>query len=231
MRILAPVKPQPIPDEPFVVDARGVVEDVWPWIRDSALVSPDGRVIRIHKSDEVSADGQVIGEWWDADERYIGHLEDAGSGYRLHGGRRYDADAYRAFLEDNPAAPAWSALRIDRNWWSAGKRLWLPRRCETGWTRSYRTDISWTSGYVDRDVPITIRVEVGRGRVNGREVRVRQTYDPRRVDRENPRRKAGLVEFNTYGPSGWVSHEAWKDDEHGNPAIRHWYPHERQSAA
>lgn len=219
-----PEPPPPLPDIPWTVDPQGVVEDVWPWIADSVTaLSPDGSVAWILKSDEVSADGRIIGEWWDRDARYIGHLEDAGSGFRLYQGRRYSHEQWQAFGAPVP----WASLRIDRNWWKAGARLWLPRRCETGWERSYHTDIHWTSGHVDPNVPITIRIEVGRGRVKGREFRVRQFYDPRRVDRENPRRKAGILEINDFGPGGWVQHRAFQDDAFGNPVIPFIYPHER----
>lgn len=187
------VEPPTPADEPFVVDPHGVVEDIWPWIlaHPDASLSPDGRVVRIAKSDEISADGRVIGEWWDTDGVLIGHLEDASAGYRIYSGQRYSAEAWVRLGEPVP----WATLPIDRNWFSAGARLWLPRRCVTGYRQRYVTDIRWTSGRVQPRIPIEIRVDVGRGRINGREVRVRGVYSP-----------GGRDEINYYGPTGWVSH-------------------------
>jgi hypothetical protein len=185
------VDPEPA-DTPFVVDPNGVVEDIWPWLTRNYPTSPDGRVIFIPKSDESSADGRAIGEHWDTDGTLIGHVEDASAGYRIYQGKRYSAEEWVRLGEPVP----WGSLRLDRNWFSAGARLWLPRRCVTGYRQRYVTDITWTSGRRQPNIPIEIRVDVGRGVINGREVRVRGVYDP-----------GGNPEINFYGPSGWVSHK------------------------
>lgn len=184
--------PEPLPDIPWTTDAHGVVEDIWPWLAAHfTALSPDGRVGFILKSDEVSADGVTIGEWWDRDDRYIGHLEDASTGHRLYQGKRYYAHEWVALGEPVP----WASLPLARNRFDDGARLWMPRRCETGQRFRYVTNIRWNNGYVQPNIRIEIHVEVGYGRFKGREAFVRGFYVP-----------GGNAEENWYGPDGWVRH-------------------------
>jgi hypothetical protein len=186
-------QPEPLPDIPWTTDPHGVVEDIWPWLAPHfTALSPDGRVGFILKSDEVSADGVTIGEWWDHDDHYIGHLEDASTGHRLYQGKRYYAHEWVALGQPVP----WASLPLARNRFDDGARLWLPRRCQTGQRFRYVTNIRWNNGYVQPNIPIEIRVEVGYGRYQGREARVRGFYIP-----------GGNAEENWYGPAdGWVRH-------------------------
>jgi hypothetical protein len=188
-----PEPPTPLPDIPWTTDPHGVVEDIWPWLAPHfTALSPDGRVGFILKSDEVSADGVTIGEWWDHDDHYIGHLEDASTGHRLYQGKRYYAHEWVALGQPVP----WASLPLARNRFDDGARLWLPRRCVTGQRFRYVTNIRWNNGYVQPNIPIEIRIEVGYGRYQGREARVRGFYIP-----------GGNAEENWYGPAdGWVRH-------------------------
>lgn len=185
-----PVPPPVLPDIPWTTDPHGVIEDVWPWIANNATaLSPDGRVAFILKSDEVSADGVTIGEWWDHDDRYIGHLEDASTGHRIYQGKRYLAVDWVALGQPVP----WASLPLARNRFNDGARLWLPRRCVSGAFYNYVTDIQWNNGYVQPNIHIQIQVDVGYARFGGREAFVRGKYIP-----------GGNAETNYYGPSGWV---------------------------
>ena len=189
------VPPQPLPDIPWTTDPHGVVEDIWPWIRDNATaLSPDGAVAWILKSDEVNVEGQTCGEHWDHDAQYVGHLEDSSTGYRwwAAGKKRVNAIDWVNLGEPEP----WASLPLERNYFNAGARLWLPRRCVTGYVQTYRTDINWTpSGEVWRNIHMEIRVDVGYARFGGREAFVRGYYIP-----------GGNAEGNYYGPTGWVKH-------------------------
>ena len=209
------VPPKPKPNLPFVVDPNGVVEDILPWLLADPLVAvdPNGPRFFYAKSDEVSAEGRAIGEWRDWDAEFIGHLEDSSTGIRIYQGKRYRAEDWVALGEPVP----WASLPLDRNYWSDGARLWLPRRCQTGWSRAYRTDITWISGFAQPGISVEIRVRVGRGVENGREVFVEGDYDPRSPDPANPKRKRGFLEINGYGPTEWVYHHFYQDDENGVP--------------
>lgn len=204
-------EPEPIPDQPFVVDPTGVVEDVAAWIFSpdqgpDVHLSPDGRIRMFVKSDERSGDGPdpEISEHWDLDDRYIGHLEDSSTGRRILDGKEVIAeDIVRLFPNDH--ARVWAGLKLNRNTFKDGARLWMPRRCVSGTRIRYVTDITWTvppretpHTRVWRSIPVEIRVDVGYGVIHGKEVRVRAAYVP-----------DGNAEVNYYsepkGFNAWVA--------------------------
>jgi hypothetical protein len=194
-----------LPDQQFVVHPGGVVDDVSAWLWSlnqgpDVSFSPDGSVRFFLKSQEPSAEGVTIGEWWDRDVQWIGHLEDSSAGYRVYQGRRYSAEEWVALGQPVP----WASLALDRNTFSAGRRLWLPRRCRTGQVFTYVTDIRWTSGWVQPNITIQIRVDVGHGVIHGRPVQVRGVYHP------DPNAGVSTQETNYYGPpdgqNAWVAH-------------------------
>jgi hypothetical protein len=196
------VEPPPVlPDIPWTTDPHGVVEDIWPWIANNATaLSPDGRVAWILKSDERNVEGQTHGEHWDCDERYIGHLEDSSTGYRWWpaGRKRVNAIDWVNLGEPEP----WFNLPLERNCFDAGARLWLPRRCVTGFRQKFTTNIRWTpSGYVQPNIPMETRVDVGYARFGGREAFVRGVYSS-----SGDGGHTFNDETNFYGPSGWVTH-------------------------
>jgi hypothetical protein len=179
----APPEPPPVlPDTPFVVDPTGVVEDVAKWIFSpdqgpDVHLSPDGRIRFFCKSDELSGDGRdpQIGEHWDLDADYIGHLEDASMGRRIYQGKPVSAETIvRLFPTDH--ARVWASLPLYRNWWRDGARVWLPRRCVSGYRLRYATDFLFNTGEVHPHVLIEIRVDVGHGVIHGKPVRVRGAY-------------------------------------------------------
>jgi len=199
----------PVPeliDTPFIVDPHGVVEDIYEWLWSSnqgpdISFSPDGNVRFNLKSDEVSAEGVAIGEHWDRDDVLVGHLDDASTGRRIYQGQNVTAEDWVAMGEPVP----WSSLPLNHNWFSDGARLWLTRRCVSGYRKTYVTDISWSSGDVQHNVEIEIRIDVGYGVIHGREVRVRGAYIP-----------GGNPEWNFYGPpkgkNAWVAHHTGPTD-------------------
>lgn len=177
-------KPEPLPDQPFVIDPHGVIQDIADWLWSSnqgpdVSFSPDGRIRFFCKSDEGSGDGPGahIGEHWDLDTLNVGHLDDASAGQRVYQGRAVTAeDIVRLFPNDH--ARVWASLPLNHNWFDDGARLWMPRRLVSGTVITYRTNIRWSTGYVQPNIPITITVDVGRGRINGKEVRARVIYGP-----------------------------------------------------
>lgn len=226
--LAAPFEPEPrppeppvgLPDQPFVVDPTGVVEDVAAWLFSpdqgpDVHLSPDGRVRFFCKSDERSGDGPdpEIGEHWDLDDRYIGHLEDSSTGRRILDGQEVIAeDIVRRFPDTH--AEVWAGLKLNRNTFADGRRLWMPRRCVSGTRLRYVTDITWTvppretpHTRVWRSIPVEIRVDVGYGVIGGKEVRVRAAYVP-----------DGNAEVNYYGPpqgfNAWIAGPFPDDQPH-----------------
>jgi hypothetical protein len=196
------VEPPPVlPDIEWTTDPDGVVEDIWPWIANNATaLSPDGRVAWILKSDERNVEGQTCGEHWDSDDTLIGHLEDSSTGYRwwAAGQKRVNAIDWVNLGEPEP----WFNLPLERNCFDDGARLWLPRRCVSGYRRSFITNIRWSpSGYVQPNIPMETRVDVGYARFNGREAFVRGVYSS-----SGDGGHTFNDEVNYYGPSGWVTH-------------------------
>jgi hypothetical protein len=196
------VEPPPVlPDIPWTTDPDGVVADIWPWIANNATaLSPDGRVAWILKSDERNFEGQTCGEHWDSDATNIGHLEDSSTGYRwwAAGKKRVNAIDWVNMGEPEP----WASLPLERNYWDAGGRLWLPRRCVSGYVQRYQTNIRWLpSGYVQPNIIMEITVDVGYARIGGREAFVRGVYG----SSDNGGRTFNK-EPNLYGPTGWISH-------------------------
>lgn len=193
--------PAPLPDVPWTTDPHGVAEDVWPWIANNATaLSPDGRVAWILKSDEANVEGQTHGEHWDSDATYVGHLEDSSSGYRWYAAqhKRVNAIDWVNMGEPEP----WASLPLERNCFDAGARLWLPRRCVTGYRQKFTTNIRWApSGYVQPNIPMETIVDVGYARFGGREAFVRGVY---RSSGDGGR--TWNDEVNLYGPTGWVTH-------------------------
>jgi hypothetical protein len=203
----APPPPPPLPDIPWQTDPNGVIEDIAPWLFSTnqgpdVHISPDGKVRFFCKSDEVSGDGPGarIGEWWDVDDQYIGHLDDASTGRRVWNGRAVTPDVLVAAGK----ADLWPTLPLSHNWFSDGARLWMPRRLVSGSVYRYKTDINWNSTTPERPnstvwpgIPIEIRVDVGYGRYKGREVFARVAYVP-----------DGNAEVNYYGPpngqNAWI---------------------------
>jgi hypothetical protein len=99
-----------------------------------------------------------------------------------------------------------------------GPRLWMPRRCVSGYSQSYVTEYRWADG-LHTTVPVTIRVDVGYGRYNGVEVRVRQIYDPRSPDPHNSKRMMGYQERNYLNAQGLIRFERYHDDTDGNTLL------------
>lgn len=205
------VDPPPPPDIPWTTNPTGVVEDIAPWLFSpnqgpDVHLSPDGTIRFFCKSDELSGDGPhpEIGEHWDIDVRYIGHLEDASTGRRILDGKEVIAeDIVRRFPDTH--AQVWAGLKLNRNTFADGRRLWLPRRCVSGTRIRYVTDITWTvppretpHTRVWQNIPIEIRVDVGYARIHGQEVFVRGAYIP-----------DGHPEVNYFGPpagfNAWVA--------------------------
>jgi hypothetical protein len=198
------VHPEPKPNVPFVVDPAGVVPDILPWLLADQLVEhdPSRRLFFYAKSDEVSAEGQVIGEHRDYDDVHVGHVEDASAGIRVYQGKRYSAEMWVAIGEPVP----WASLPIDRNHWNDGARAWLTRRCVSGTRIRFVTDINWIpSGKVQRGVTMEIRIDVGYGVIDGREAIVRGIYHP------DPDAGERTQEPNFYGPTGWVASTRGRD--------------------
>lgn len=201
--------PPPLPDTPFVVDPTGVVEDIADWLFSpdqgpDVHLSPDGNVRFFCKSDEGSGDGPGahIGEHWDRADGYIGHLEDASMGRRIYQGKPVSAETI-VKLFPNDHAQVWASLPLYRNWWRDGARVWLPRRCVSGYSLKYATDFLFNTGEVHPNVLIEIRVDVGHGVIRGQPVRVRGAYIS---SPDNGR--TWNVECNYYGaPNG---SNAWK---------------------
>lgn len=178
--------PPPIPDQPFVVDPAGVVPDIatWLWAQNQGPdVHLNGLVRFFCKSDEVSGDGPGahIGEHWDMEPvpqradgplQLIGHLDDASTGQRVYQGKAVTAEQWVTMGQPVP----WASLPLNHNWWDDGARAWLPRRCTSGLSIKYWTNIRWTTGAVQGKVPIEIRVDVGYGVIHGKPVRVRGQY-------------------------------------------------------
>jgi hypothetical protein len=209
-----PPQPPVLPDQPFVVDPNGVIEDIAPWLFSpnqgpDVHLSPDGRIRFYCKSDEGSGDGPGahIGEHWDLDDRYIGHLDDASTGRRILDGVEVTAEEIVARFPTTHAE-VWARLPLNHNWFRDGARLWMPRRLVSGTRIRYVTDILWTApthetrhSRVWANIPIEIRIDVGHGVIHGREVRARVAYVP-----------DGKPEWNFYGPpngqNAWVAHHA-----------------------
>jgi hypothetical protein len=206
-----PVDPPPPPDIEWTTDPHGVVEDIASWLfapnqGPDVHLSPDATIRFYCKSDELSGDGPhpEIGEHWDRDAQYIGHLEDASTGRRILDGKEVIAeDIVRMFPDTH--AQVWAGLKLNRNTFADGRRLWLPRRCVSGTRIKYVTDITWTvppretpHTRVWQNIPIEIRVDVGYARIRGKEVRVRGAYIP-----------DGHPEVNYYAPpagfNAWVA--------------------------
>jgi hypothetical protein len=215
----APPPPPPVlPDIPFVVDPNGVIEDAAAWLFSpnqgpDVHLSQDGTVRFFCKSDEASGDGPDphIGEHWDLGGFFIGHLDDASTGRRILDGKEVVAEDIVRLFPNNHAA-VWAGLPINHNWFAEGRRLWMPRWCVSGTSFKYVTDIIWTvppretpHTRVWKNIPIEIRVDVGYGRINGKDVRLRVPYIP-----------DGNPEWNFYGePKGynaWVAHHAGQTD-------------------
>jgi hypothetical protein len=209
--MLKPVDPPPPPDIEWTTDPNGVVEDIASWLfapnqGPDVHLSPDATIRFYCKSDELSGDGPhpEIGEHWDRDAQYIGHLEDASTGRRILDGKEVIAeDIVRMFPDTH--AQVWAGLKLNRNTFADGRRLWLPRRCVSGTRIKYVTDITWTvppretpHTRVWQNIPIEIRVDVGYARIRGKEVRVRGAYIP-----------DGHPEVNYYAPpagfNAWVA--------------------------
>lgn len=194
-------QPEPLPDIPWTTNPTGVVEDVWPWIANNATaLSPDGRVAWILKSDEANIEGQTCGEHWDHDALYVGHLEDSSTGYRWYAAqhKRVNAIDWVNMGEPEP----WANLPLERNYFNDGARLWLPRRCVTGYRQPFVTDIHWIpSGYVQPNIPMETRVDVGYARFGGRVAFVRGVYSS-----SGDGGHTFNDETNYYGPTGWVTH-------------------------
>jgi hypothetical protein len=197
----------PLPDIPWQTDPNGVVEDIAEWLFSpnqgpDIHISPDGKVRFFCKSDEVSGDGPGarIGEHWDRSDDptdfNIGHLDDASAGQRVYEGRAVTAESMR----DRGLFDLWPTLKLNHNFWDDGARLWLPRRCVSGYRRAFTTNIRWTTGAVQANVPMEIAVDVGYGRIGGKEVRVRGEYWSFDGARWN-------AERNYYGPPN--GYNAW----------------------
>lgn len=209
--VVQPPPPPPLPDRPFVVDPHGVIEDAAEMLfapnqGPDVHLSPDGNVRMFVKSDERSGDGPdpEIAEHWDLDALNIGHLEDASTGRRILDGKEVIAeDIVRMFPNDH--ARVWAGLKLNRNTFKDGARLWMPRRCVSGTRIRYVTDIIWTvppretpHTRVWKNIPIEIRIDVGYGVIKGKEARLRAAYIP-----------DGNAEVNYYavpkGFNSWVA--------------------------
>jgi hypothetical protein len=214
-----PPPPPPPPDQPFVVDPHGVIEDVAEWLFSpnqgpDVHISPDGTIRFFCKSDEGSGDGPGahIGEHWDRDDRYVGHLDDASTGRRILDGKEVIAEEIVARFP-NTHAEVWARLPLNHNWFKEGARLWMPRRLVSGTSFKYVTDIVWTvptretpHTRVWQNIPIEIWIDVGYGVINGKEVRARVAYIP-----------DGNEEVNFYGPpkgyNAWIAGPvSWESD-------------------
>jgi hypothetical protein len=179
--------PPPDPDRPFVAKPGAVIEDILPIIRDKVATAVRGNVGYLRKALHHSG----WGEWWDWDETYIGHLEDASTGKVLPDG---SLDGY----------------------YFTGMRVWMPRRVYTGWGFNYTGTIQWRNG-TKESFPVKMSAEVGSGRYSGRDVTWVVTYDPRRTNSDGS--KPGWLEKFYFGPTGWVKWESYKEDASGNLVI------------
>lgn len=199
--------PEPLPDQPFVVDPTGVVDDISAWLfapnQPGIAFSPDGTVRWFCKSDEGSGDGpNQIGEWWDRRDGYIGHLEDSSMGRRIYNGKAVSPEQLAQLVPPDQLAAVWASLPLYRNWWKDGARVWLPERCVSGSVLAYTTDFLFNTGEVHPNVLIEIRVDVGHGVIHGKTVRVRGSYNS-----SPDGGRTWNMECNYYGePSGY---NAW----------------------